>query len=245
VLCGELLGLSAPHLLFDVVVHVATLAATLLFYRREVAQMVAQTWQALLALPSQRSLSAVLAARPDARLFLLICIGTVPTGLVGVLFKDQLEALFAAPRAAAGMLLVTAALLLVTRFVPAGRRDAGGLTVWHALAIGLAQGFAIVPGISRSGTTIAIALLLGVERELAARFSFLLSVPAILGALVLKLGDGEQLALEPAQLGIGFAAAAISGLVALALLIPLVRGGRLHYFAAYLVPAAVAGLWLL
>lgn len=115
-----------------------------------------------------------------------------------------------------------------------------------AVLIGVSQGFAIIPGISRSGTTIACALLLGVEREHAARFSFLLAIPAILGALLLQLKDmsgWESVSWLP--VGLGFVAAAVTGLVALRLLIPVVNKGAFHYFAVYLVPVGIAGLVLL
>ena len=115
------------------------------------------------------------------------------------------------------------------------------------LLIGLIQGFAVVPGISRSGSTIACALLLGIERELAARFSFLLSVPAILGALLLQVLDVLEAGhhLEPLPMIAGFGAAVVVGVGALMMLIPLVNQGRLHYFAMYLVPVGILGIVVL
>ena len=112
-----------------------------------------------------------------------------------------------------------------------------------ALLVGLSQGFAIIPGISRSGTTIACAILLGIEREHAARFSFLLAIPAICGALLLELksmASWEAIAWMP--VGLGFVSAALTGLLALRLLVPVVHRGVFHYFGFYLVPAGIAGL---
>ena len=243
VLGGVWLGLKEPHLWFDIVVHAATLLATVLFYRQS---LLAMTQQLLAVLrPDGQTFAARLAENPEAKLALLIVAGTIPTGLIGVLFKDPLQALFGEPRLAAGMLLVTAGLLVTTRFAKPGHIGVRELKVHHALLIGVIQGMAIVPGISRAGSTIALALLLGVERELAARFSFLLSLPAILGAVVLQLGDDASGHLSAGVLASGFVSAAITGVLALALLVPVVKRGKLHWFAAYLVPMGVCGLiWL-
>lgn len=245
VLGRELLGVSEPDLFFDIIVHVATLVVTLIIYARPVAAMTSELIAGANEVARGRGLAEMLAARPEAKLSLLIVAGTVPTGVIGVVFKDLLEALFDIPVAASAMLLVTAALLIATRFTRADGRTDAAMTVRDALLIGLVQGFAIIPGISRSGSTIAAALLLGLDRELAARFSFLLSVPAILGALVLKLRDLEAgIAVSGTALGVGFAAALVTGFLALVALLPLVRRGQLHWFALYLVPVSITGVIL-
>ena len=221
------------------VVHGGTLGATVVFYRSALRDMVVDLREAAGDLWGRggRGLAEVLAARPDARLFGLIVLGSVPTAFIGLVFKEPLEAAFASPRLVGGMLLVTATLLVATRFLPgAGRVHAGQMAAWQALIIGAVQGMAIIPGISRSGSTIACALLLGLDRELAARYSFLLSIPAIVGAVGLQALDADIAAVEPVPLAAGFLSAAVVGLLALAVLIPLVRRGRLHYFALYLVP---------
>ncbi len=239
------MGIGEPDLFFDILVHVATLVVTLIIYARPVASMTGDLIAGANEVARGCALGAMLAERPDAKLSLLIIAGTVPTGVIGVVFKDALESLFEIPVAASAMLMVTAALLIATRFTRAdGRKDAE-MTLRDALIIGLVQGFAIIPGISRSGSTIAAALLLGLDRELAARFSFLLSVPAILGALVLKLRDLEAgVAISGSALGVGFVAALATGFVALVVLLPLVRRGQLHWFAIYLVPVSIAGVIL-
>ncbi|MCK5690863.1 undecaprenyl-diphosphate phosphatase, partial [Myxococcota bacterium] len=183
----------------------------------------------------------------NLKLSLLIVIATIQTGLIGIFFKDIFEGLFQSPVLVASMLTATAALLWTTRFAKNNNKGVSQLKWWHAVILGVAQGAAIVPGISRSGTTISVALLLGVERELAARFSFLMAIPAILGALVLQLRGGVALA-ELASLPniLGFVAAGAVGIGALALLIPLVRKGQLHYFAFYLIPLSLGSiLWLI
>lgn len=245
VLGREVLGVEEPDLFFDIIVHVATLVVTLVFYAKPVLGMLRESARGGLDVAKGSGLGATLKRYPSARLSLWVVVGTIPTGLIGVGFKDTLESLFDSPSNACIMLLVTAGLLLATRLRRGERREAE-MTWRDALVIGLVQGFAIVPGISRSGSTIAAALLLGLDRELAARFSFLLSVPAILGALVLQLGDVSTAAgAGVVTLSIGFAAALVTGFLALAILLPMVRRGQLHWFAFYLVPVAVLGLIIL
>ncbi len=211
-------------LLFVLALHLGTLIPVLWFYR-----------DSLRELPSESG----------RRMAALVLVGTVPTGLVGVVFKDHFETLFSSPDRVAVALLATGALLFATR----GRDGAGddaALTVRTALIIGLVQGLAITPGISRSGSTIAVALFLGLNRELAARFSFLLSIPAILGAVVLETKDGLHVGdTDWTAVGWGFAASAVVGYVALVLLVALVKRGGLHHFAWYLWPVGIAALvWM-
>ena len=246
VLGGYLLGLTQSHLVFDVVVHGATLLATCLYYRQTLAGMGGQLVRGRGQLLSAATWRSGFAEFPDLRLALLVIVGSVPTAVVGIVFKEPLEQLFGMPRVTAAMLLVTACVLTLTLLRRHPDKDIGEMSVRDALLIGLVQGMAVIPGISRSGSTIAIALLLGVNRELAARFSFILSIPAIVGALLLKgteLGSVEHLA--PDALLTGFVAAALVGLLALAVFVPIVTRGRLHYFAIYLVPVGAIGCILL
>jgi undecaprenyl-diphosphatase len=121
------------------------------------------------------------------------------------------------------------------------------MTWRDALAIGLIQGMAVIPGISRSGSTIACALLLGIDRQLAARYSFLLSVPAILGAVLLKTKDAVEAGghVDVLSLVVGFVSAGLVGVLALRFFIPIVQQGKLHYFVAYLVPVGILGICVL
>jgi undecaprenyl-diphosphatase len=132
------------------------------------------------------------------------------------------------------MLFVTGLLLWLTRRLKKGGRNAGQITAWDAVCIGIMQGLAILPGISRSGATIAVGLFRGLDRETAARYSFLLSIPAILGAMILELSQTPAVdspAFRVVLLG-SFIAAAV-GYVALSILVHLVKKGDLHYFAPY------------
>lgn len=230
---GEAFAFAEDAVAFDLVLHVATLIPVLWFYRKDVLE---------------------LATRPqrNARYIGLLVLATLPTAVIGLLLKDTFETLFHTPRAVAAALFVTGALLASTRWTDRGDASTGEppasspgpMAPWVALVIGVAQGLAITPGISRSGSTIATALLLGVGRGEAARFSFLLSVPAIAGACVLVAKDGVSF--ESAlwgPLAVGFGAAALVGYAALRWLVRLVRRGRLYRFAFYVVPLAALA-WL-
>ena len=162
---------------------------------------------------------------------LLLIAGTLPTGLIGVLGKDTFESAFGSLQAVGVFFVITAGLLISTYFTR--RKAKGDLHFGRALLIGIVQGLAILPGISRSGSTIAAAMALGVEPERAARYSFLLSIPAILGALVLKMRDVSLSELDVGIFTLGFFVSAIVGWLALWLLIALIRKGRLHWFAPW------------
>ncbi|MDD9944707.1 MAG: undecaprenyl-diphosphate phosphatase [Myxococcales bacterium] len=242
---GESFIFAEQAVAFDLVLHLGTLLPVFWFYRVELGSMVRAT---LGSSPFAERAGVLSWVRTDPHryLALLVVLATVPTALMGVLLKDVFERLFHSVTAVCVALLLTGALLFATRF--ARRADAAeqNLNVRLALLIGVVQGLAITPGISRSGSTIAVALLLGLDRESAARFSFLMSIPAICGAVVLMLRDGIALAeTDPLVLATGFGSAMLVGYGALVMLVALVRRGNLHRFTYYLWPAAiVAYLWL-
>lgn len=230
---GEtLLGTRDEGILFEIAVHAATLVAVVLFYRRRIAEL------ARGALRREAS-----ALGYGAKLGL----ATLPAVAVALLFRDFVESQFESPATVGVALLATGAVLYTTRFtLPRASAPEPGYAA--ALAIGCAQALAILPGISRSGATVAAALALGVAPLAAAEFSFLLSVVAIAGAVVLALPDalaasGERLV----ALGVGSAAALLSGLAALWLFLRLLRSRGFHRFAWYCwgVGGALLGaLWL-
>jgi len=228
-----LLGQDEPQLLFDVMLHAGTLVAILAVFRKDIADLTRTVLGAAgIGKPADR---------PATWLPVAIVVGCVPTGVIGVAFSEQFERLFASTTAAGTGLMITGAILISTLW----RKGAGSegpenlssrIAIWQALLIGVAQGLAIFPGISRSGTTIAVALLLGVERELAARFSFLLAIPAIAGALVFELKDYAPPAASATSMGVmlcGAVIAAITGVLALKLLLGIVRKGQISLFAYY------------
>jgi len=223
VLAGQIIGLPSTGLIFELLLHLATLAAVIYYYRTDVVGLT-------VAVP--RALSAPRLGYdqdPEVRLGILVIIASVPTAVIGLFFKDHFERLAQQTEAVGVALLVTAILLLATHWIRPKERE---INAWMAMAIGIAQGLAITPGISRSGATIALALLLGISTLNAARFSFLISIPAITGAAVLKLKDGfGDLNLTAAL--VGFIVALVSGYLALRWLVALVQARRFAAFAPY------------
>jgi undecaprenyl-diphosphatase len=215
-------GFDQPGLLFDVLLHLGTMLAVALYFRRELGN--------LLSSPFRQGDEA----RLYRRLLLLLLAGSVPTAIIGLTFKDFFEGLFENIPLVALMLLVTGTLLFVSEKFRRGSRREGQLTLFDALVVGTVQGGAIIPGISRSGSTIAALLLRGVDGETAARFSFLLALPAVLGAALLSLRHLQQvtaadLPLYLAGTGVAFAA----GMLSIHCLMAVIRRRRLFAFAVY------------
>lgn len=213
---------SQPGVLFDVLLHVATMGAVILYFRRECLLLATS--------PFRRNDEATL----YRRLLLLLVVGSVPTAIIGLLFKDYFEGLFHNLTVVALMLLVTGTLLFLSERFRRGTRKEDQLTWSDALLVGTVQGGAIIPGISRSGSTIAALLLRGVDGETAARFSFLLALPAIFGAALLSVGDMATVAAAdlPSYMA-GMLTAFGAGLLSIHLLLAVVRRKRLFAFAIY------------
>lgn len=227
---------------FEVALHFGTLLSVLVLFRRDVLDLLSACVDAVRA-PGR--IAEQWRGDPRLRLVGAIAVGMIPAGVIGLAFKSTLEQAFDSPRLVCGGLLVTGFALLSTRFAPVGDRPVGSL---HALAIGLAQAIAIIPGISRSGSTIACAMFLGIERVTAARYSFLLSVPVIAGATVLKARDLFAETFDGAflaALGIGAAVSFVSGIGALWLLMQVVRRGHFAHFSWYCFAVGGIGLVLI
>ncbi|MEO0600421.1 MAG: undecaprenyl-diphosphate phosphatase [Myxococcota bacterium] len=221
------------EILFYLVLHVGTLIPVLYFYRDWVFKLLRDPFVG----------EAPFREREGVQWIGYLLLASVPTAIIGLAFEDLFETLFSTPATLAVTFTITALLLLATSRFDRSHL-ANPLSAGIVLTLGIAQGIAITPGISRSGTTIAVALLLGLDRETAARFSFLMSVPAITGALLLKLRDAEVGAIDPTQLVVGGSAALVTGYLALVLLVQVVRAGRMAYFAAYLFAVAGFALYL-
>lgn len=220
-----LLGTELENdLLFSVLLHFATALSTLIVFRR----FIAETFSGLLAFRWNDS----------TRFALLVLLSMIPTGVIGLLFKKQIESFFEGNLLLVGMsLLLTATLLSLTHFAR-NNEHTKEVTPLQALLMGIAQTIAILPGLSRSGATIATGLLAGGNREKVARFSFLMVLPPIIGASLLEIKDLieapeviQQAALLP--LVAGFVAAFLTGLLACQWMISIVKKGKLMYFAAY------------
>ncbi len=232
VLTQHLAGLGS-QLFLDLLLHVGTLVVILVFYRDTVRDVLGSIASAPRAHRDTGSIGEVWWEDPDRRLAVLIVIGSVPTVLIGVAFEGPFVALFESTLAVGIALIATGAWLFATRWAP--EDDLASVGVTAALAIGTVQGLAIVPGVSRSGATIGAALLLGIHRAEAVRFSFLLSVPAILGATVFQADAaalGEAAGAWPAYLA-GVAVAVVVGYGALWLVERIVEQRVFHRFAWY------------
>lgn len=242
VLVPWLLNWPIPGLPFDTVVHWGTAVAVIGYFWRDWLALLRGAWHGM----RTRSLND-----PGARLLLLLLLATIPAALAGAVLEDFFEGMFARPHAAAGFLLVTAAVLTLAesgwRHLAAHgeARPLSALSWIDALAIGAAQAVAILPGVSRSGATIAAGLGRKLERDAAARFSFLLSTPIILGAGAVQMADlvrSGGWADEGPVLLIGFLTALLSGAASVHFLLRYIRRYPLYPFALYCVLAGVLGL---
>jgi len=244
---GEhLLGVKQPGVLFEVVVHCGTLAAVFVAYSEDIYKMIISFGVGLRDLAGGRIAWRTFLSNPYVRLAGLLVLGTVPVVIIVPLAHDYLTGLFTAVRSAAGLLIVTGLVLLVAELYGRGRRDMPRMTGGDALMVGLAQVAAVAPGLSRSGLTISAGLLLGLQRETAARFSFLLSIPAVLGAVLLELPDASLEGWDWRVLFAGAAAAAIAGYLAIRLLLTSLRRGSLAVYTVYcwtIALATFAYLW--
>ena len=225
----RLFGLGGPAeagLLFEVMVHLGTLLAVLVVFRSDIAMLVLDTWRTIAGKAG--------GDRRSFRLVLLVVAGTIPAALFGLGWKDALAHLFSAPVFVGFAFLVTGSVLWLSRLRSQATKDLAEMTWIDAALIGLGQALALIPGISRSGTTISIALMLGLDRRLAARYSFLLAIPAILGAVSVQIGETNGLPADQwTSLAAGTVMAAVSGYISLKLLLRIVVAGNLSRFAYY------------
>ena len=225
-LAKELLGVELENnITFDVTLHAATVLSTIVVLWREL-------WQLLRGAFSKHF-------NDEQRYILNVLVSMIPAGVVGVFFADQIEALFSSLWFVGLMLLLTAALLSFAYY--AKPRQRSQITTRDAFIIGLAQAAATMPGLSRSGSTIATGLLLGCEKSKVAHFSFIMVIPVILGKMLLDILSGEMatMSIETGVLISGFVAAFVSGTLACKFMIEIVKRGKLIWFALY---CAVVGL---
>ncbi len=235
VLVPALLHWPAPGLAFTVAVHVGTLLAVLIYYRRDWAAILGRTGAWLVKRSSP--------APKEAHLLLALVIGTIPGAVVGLTLESRVESMFNSVALVGAALVGTALVLLVAERLHRRRGQPGEVAWWQALVIGIAQAAAVIPGLSRSGMTIAAGLLCGLPRDWAARYAFLLSVPIILGAGAKESVDllaAHMPAREWALLGAGALVSAASGLLAIFVVVRAVHNKRLRWFAVYCVAAAAA-----
>ena len=219
VLGQHLLNLQSAGVALEVVLHLGTLLSVLIYFRDDITALLRGMFRGGEAGKSVR-----------AEIGLLI-IATLPAVVVALTLGDAVESAFEDVQLVGAALLITSVILASSRLV---KGPGSALIGWRlALLIGLAQACAIFPGISRSGATIVAGLWLGLAADRAARFSFLMAIPAIVGAGLFTLLDLDGLSIAPVYLGLGFAASATTGYLVISWLMNILRRGQLHYFGAY------------
>lgn len=228
VLAEALLGVKVPGVFVEVALHVATLLAVVVVYWRRIAELLR---------------GAVVRDRGSWRYLGLLLVATIPAGVIGVLFKDYVERTFHSLASLGIQFMITGGILWSTR-LPQRTPAIGQPGVVAALGIGVAQAVAIIPAISRSGSTVAAGLWVGLDPVRAGEFSFLLSIPVIGGAALLELPKLAQNAeaVGPVPLGLSFVVAMAAGVVAIRWLLVLLRQGQFHRFAPYCVVLGAATL---
>lgn len=215
-------GLKESYLSFDVMLHFGTLLALILYFRKDI-------WKII------KGIVFGLAKREgfqfEQKLFQYLIIATIPTALIGFFFRDLFESLFLNPKIVGVMLLITGLILFLTKLVNEEFKDLKKMNWLVSIIIGISQAMAIIPGISRSGLTISTGIFLGLNREFSAKFSFLLSIPTILGAGLLEINK-LQSGVNNLVI-IGTAISFLTGILALGLIMKWVKTGKFYYFSYY------------
>lgn len=217
VIAQSFLDIREDQILFNVILHIGTLIPIFIIFWQDIKDM-------------------ILLKKEKRKETFYILIAIIPTGIIGVLFEDFFENLFANAYLTAFMLIVTGLILYITEKIEGGEKEVEEMKFWQPLVVGLAQGAAIIPGISRSGSTIAASLFQGLNREAAARFSFLMSIPVIGGAgflQFLKVVERAEFNLELKVVLFGFSAAVVSGYFAIKILLKVLAEKKLNYFSYY------------
>jgi len=227
VLLHRYFDLSEPGIFFDICLHVGTLAAVLLYFSREILSIIR-----------------------ERKTFWVLCIavGTIPAVVAAFFFEGMISSFFMDPKKVAFMLIVTGLVLFAGQFgLWAERSEKRDLTVLDSLLIGIAQAFALLPGISRSGATISTGLVRGMKAETAFSFSFLLAIPAIIGAVLYKgmkkIAEGAALVDDPVNYIAGMITAFVVGLMCLPLLLKVVRTKRLYIFGIYCLVLGIGAIF--
>lgn len=235
-------------LLFDVLLHLGTLIAIFIAFAGDIKQLIMEGFAILGDVIGNisRWFRKAFLGKPVVyhkiltssyrRFVVFILISTIPTGIIGLLLEQVIESAATGILVPGMCLLLTGVLLIMADHYPIGKKTEDTTTVWDAVFLGFSQGVATIPGLSRSGTTITAALSRGFEREYAVRYSFIMSIPAVLGAVILEVKDAMAEPLSRSEIGnyiIGMMVAAVIGFFCIKTMIVLVRGKKFTYFAMY------------
>lgn len=221
-------------LLFTVLLHVGTLVSVFIIYWRDICELLVELALTIKDLCTGKGLR--LAERPVRKLGVMIIVATIPTALIGLLFNDVFAGLYLSLTAIGIGFLITGVLMFLAEKMGSAHKTIEKMNFRNAVFIGVLQGIAIYPGISRSGSTLVGGLTTGLERSFAVKFAFLISIPSILGSVVLELPDAVKEGIDPQVVGpilAGMAVAAVSGFIAIKTMIRIVSKKKLSYFSYY------------
>lgn len=244
----HILGMEDPSLLFDVMLHFGTLVAIFIAFWKDIKELIVEGFGILgdffvnlfcflvnLFCKDKKQYKQIVRT-PYRRFVMLVIVSTIPTGIMGILFSDIIES-FSATLLMPGIFLVVTSIILTTADrVRVGKKDENTASYGNAGFIGIAQGLATMPGISRSGTTITACLLCGFKKEFAVKYSFIMSIPAVLGAVVLEIKDAFGMQIDSIQMVnylVGTVIAAVVGYICIKTMLVIVRGKKFKYFAYY------------
>jgi undecaprenyl-diphosphatase len=244
VIFQHLIGLKNPELLLDISLHVGTLLAVLIFFWADIKMMIYESIGLVGNFFQKQNPSSKTQQFPHAALIVWIITGTIPTALIGILFSSFVQKMFGSPFFVGFMLIVTGAILGASRLIPDHFTKKSHVGLIVSIAVGIAQGAAILPGISRSGATIICGLFCGLNRELAGRFSFLLSIPAIIGATIVKFDMTTITEIGFIPFFAGIFVSFLVGLIALKITMNMVRKGNLYYFSPYCLLAGIVAIFI-
>ena len=247
VLAQHIMGFHDENAAFEIMVHFGTLISVLIYFREDLLELLQGGYKNFIPfikfafMGLRKNIDTQKLEAPYYLWFILVSM--IPAGYVGVVYKDKIEALFTDVTVVLYCLMFTGILMVVSKFAKETEKRFG---VFSAFFIGLAQAIAILPGVSRSGSTIVAGMFMGYKREFIAKFSFLMSLPVIGGAFILKLDDLFAIQLETSQwinYGVGALASAISGYFAIKIVMGFVKKGKFEYFGYYCIAVSILG-WI-
>jgi len=244
VILQNILKVKNVPVMFDLVLHLGTTTAIIIFYRKEIYYIFKDLIQYCVNINDSDVKNEII-KRGNLKLLLYIVIATVITGIVGFIFADKITSFFYRPKSVSIFLLTTAVILIITKFIKNKSNKISEMNYSAPIIIGLAQSFAMLPGISRSGSTISAAIYIGVEKEDAGRFSFLISIPSILGASLFEYirTSSEITTVVKSNIYIySFIVSFIIGFLALKLLVAFLKKGKLYIFGIYCLIAGILSI---
>jgi|Deesub1362A_J573_1020465.scaffolds.fasta_scaffold02837_2 undecaprenyl-diphosphatase len=231
VILQDLMGIETQGVFFEVVLHFGTLVSIFLVYYSDISEMFKEAFGLFNKMLKARFNGTQLTEYES--LILYIVAGSIPTAFIGFVFEDYFEKMFSSTHFVGLMLIITGFMLMLSRRFVNLHKNFENMSLFDAIVIGSFQGLAIAPGISRAGSTIFASLFRGLKREKAVKYSFLLSVPAVLGANVFKLKEITQIDIKPMVLIAGVLTAAVSGYVVIKVLTKILKQGKFYLFSYY------------